>query len=170
MKREEFNEAFKILESVFGSKAYPTELKELLFMKLGRLSYDAFSKVCNRLACSSRYRPLYDDFEVLLIEQLRDMRANQIEQIKESYTCSTCNSSGVLTVLLKWGEADVAGRCWCRFGELLYQGLPLMNRKFYFENKPKEAEILSQAVKLSESQERAKNTLNEQFKKMGLTV
>lgn len=130
----EFNKCLMPLVEIFGEKKYPEALTRILYLKFKDLPVDFFTKVCNKLAVCEKFAPRYNEFYAQVAEKLREVA--EARKNSNKIDCSHCRGEGVLFYFYQIGRAEVAGRCWCRNGEMFYSGLPEMNRKAYVENKP----------------------------------
>jgi hypothetical protein len=151
MSTIEFDSALLILKQRFGENKYPPALTGLLYAKFKNVSLRDFQKVCNLLAASEKFAPVYPQMNVHLAEKIREYREAKREQKKKSsgVVCTYCNNSGVIHFLEEWGSAEVAGKCWCEFGEEA-EGMPLMNRERAVEGLAFDKKIRAEKAKEAE--------------------
>lgn len=150
MTRLEFDSAINCLINRFGARYYPEEILKIFFMKFSMVSHDDFRRVCNRLLVSSRFAPLYQEFESALSTYLihdREKTKQEVEAIK----CDYCGGSGVLTHTKEFSQADYASKCTCKAGELFASGLPFIgvyaNSNLRAKNKQKVEEERLELIK-----------------------
>jgi hypothetical protein len=104
-------ELSKLIEQ-FGEKSFSRRKCDLIYMALRRLDQSELNAVIDDVIGNAKFAPTLDDFK----ERARKYLLNKA--VESSVECSTCKSSGIVSVRKKTGEiGEYAFACTCANGE-----------------------------------------------------